>query len=113
VVEPEEIGWTVSVEFASDTPSKLGDFEERVTSLASSVNRPPIRGAVTMAADHTRYGCTISVDGDRDAASAVAAGIEILKEHGRAVGLPPWPLVWIEVQTFAEHERSRAKAQPR
>jgi hypothetical protein len=54
VVEPEEIGWTVSVEFASDTPSKLGDFEERVTSLASSVNRPPIIGAVTMAADHTR-----------------------------------------------------------
>jgi len=28
VVEPEEIGWTVSVEFASDTPSKLEDFKE-------------------------------------------------------------------------------------
>jgi predicted DNA-binding transcriptional regulator AlpA len=98
----DERGWTILIEVAGDEPSAAVDFEARVASLATALDR--YSAVVSIRADRSGCRATLSLDGPIDASGAVDAGVRIFTEKARAVELPDWPVVRVEVLTFSAHD---------
>ena len=98
----QDRGWTIRIEAAGDERSAAVDFEARVASLATALDR--YSAVVSMRADRAGYGATLSLDGPIDASGAVDAAVRIFTEQARAAELPDWPVVRVEALTFSAHD---------
>lgn len=93
-------GWTITIEAAGTEPADLdAGIQALVDALADR------GGAVSGAPDGTRYGATFSATQAFDSIEDLAGWAErYFGDTAAHVGLPPWPIVRLELMTFAEHD---------
>lgn len=97
-------GYTVTVEAAARQPGgwPVGAFEEFAELMLGW------DGAVSSGREHERYGATFSVDA-LVVDDAVRAGLSTFRSLAEKAGLPAWPIVQVEVMTYAEHDAELAR----
>jgi len=98
-------GWVITVFAAGTTPEPR--LERLTTDLALAMN--DCGGTAHSTDDRLRFGVAFSIQhAGLDAGAAATLGYRLFLDVAAKVGMPDWPIVYLDVMTFAEQDRQPA-----